>query len=88
MSLSFAASLTVGDNLFVGVVWSKPSTINPAINQAKYALDIGTAALELFTDMFKQKYVLPKTDDSHIRFRSRSYEKLGIGDISGDSNAV
>ncbi|KAL6254850.1 hypothetical protein P5V15_014189 [Pogonomyrmex californicus] len=39
-------------------VWSKPSTVN----QAKYALDIGNAALELFTDMFQQRYVLPKMD--------------------------
>jgi len=39
-------------------VWSKPSTIN----QTKYALKIGTEALDLFKKKFNENYPLPKMD--------------------------
>jgi len=39
-------------------VWSKPSTIN----QTKYALTIGTSALELFAKKFNESYKLKKMD--------------------------
>lgn len=39
-------------------VWAKPA----AVNQANYALKIGTAALEILSDTFGLKYGLPKMD--------------------------
>ncbi|KAG5311631.1 AMPN Aminopeptidase, partial [Acromyrmex insinuator] len=45
-------------NSFKFGVWSKPSTIN----QTNYALKIGTAALDLFSEKFNQSYTFPKMD--------------------------
>lgn len=39
-------------------VWARPSVIN----QADYALKIGTKALTMFNDLFLQNYNLPKMD--------------------------
>ena len=39
-------------------VWSKPSTIK----QTNYALKIGSAALNLFSEKFNQNYTFPKMD--------------------------
>ncbi|KYN33599.1 Aminopeptidase N [Trachymyrmex septentrionalis] len=45
-------------NSFEFKVWSKPSTID----QTNYALKIGTAALDLFSEKFNQNYTFPKMD--------------------------
>ncbi|KAL6254852.1 hypothetical protein P5V15_014191 [Pogonomyrmex californicus] len=56
-------------------VWSKPSTID----QAKYGLKIGIAAVELLGDMFQQKYVLPKMDMIAIPdFAAGAMENWGL----------
>lgn len=47
---------SLGKNKFK--VWARPA----AIDQARYALKIGTAALKLLEDLFQQKYILPKMD--------------------------
>lgn len=47
---------SLGDDKFK--VWSRPSTAN----QREYALNIGTAALDLFEAKFNQNYTLPKMD--------------------------
>lgn len=39
-------------------VWARPDLIN----QANYALNIGTTGLKLLGDMFEQNYTLPKMD--------------------------
>jgi aminopeptidase N len=62
-----------GENNFT--VWSRPSTIN----QANYALEIGTAALDLFNETFQQEYELPKMDMVAIPdFAAGAMENWGL----------
>lgn len=56
-------------------VWARPS----AINQAHYALKIGTAVLELLGDAFGQNYQLPKMDMIAIPdFAAGAMENWGL----------